>query len=1465
MSHPKRRFRDSLSRKVEKLFRSSSPTLPRSTLSINDLTSAQVPSSSSNLLSPPTPGPTLPASRTSMLPPAEPSAPASPPRSPDLVGRPAWTQLRTTLRSLQKCAVVFPPLQSAIESVISSIDVMELALKYPDDYENVAFELKSFVEFLAQYFQQSKSVQMSEFIERIAIAIEEQADQINDKRDHEAGTGLTEAKHEIEEFARCYRRMQGLFRQLQANAMLSWNITNDQLVQNNRLEEMTPAKRASYDSQLPTDADRRMFTKDTQTAILQELDTWSCDPGAPNIYWMTGMLGAGNLKVSLAWAFCETLKKQKRLGASFFCTHTIAECRDVGQIIPTIAYQLACYSLPFQLAVCRMLGSDPNISTWTISTQFERLLRDPILKVKDAIPENLVVVVDALEECSDWNCVRSILEILCCSTDLPLKFFVTSQLEPAIWQSVQSQSFEARSGLILHEVEQSLAQADIVLYLAEELEFISPSGTQVQKLAELSGSLFIYAATAVRYIRAGEGFGTASGRLSAILEANSESGKEPGGIDKLYTIILTAALEEGLEDKDLIRLVLWTTLCVREPVSVETLAALGGVSDSSLALAALQPLHPVIYVSENGYTVSNFHPSFSDFMFDRTRSSLFFCDQPKHNQFLARRCFELMKEQLRFNICNLESSFVRDKDVEDLDDRIKQFISPALSYACRFWSDHLQHVTGSAELFSYIGEFLSDRLLFWMEVMNLNRWMKVGVKMLHTSKSWLVVSIVTLSAFTAGLMIFEQTYSAPSELVACAKDSRRFVAKFTANPVSELTPHIYVSLLPSCHQSSSVFRNFWKHTYGLATARLAIIGQRLAIWNTGRAANSIAFSPDGTRLAFGTDEGTVTIKDMIGGRLVAGPLKGHEQWVLSVAFSPDGKCIASGSSDSTILVWNANNGMRLAGPFRGHTDAVKSVTFSPDSARIISGSWDHSVRVWGVGDSIPTLAPFLGHTKAVNSVAVSPDGTRIISGSDDRTIQIWNAHRGTRVISPLIGHSNSVTSVAFSPDGTRIISGSKDCTILIWNAVNGARAANPLKGHSDIVRSVAFSPNSAQIVSSSDDRTVRIWSVVDGTCVGSPFKGHTKRVWSVALSPDSTCIASSADDCTIHIWNAFANNSPSLQSGHTNSISSVAFSPDGTRILSGSEDHSICIWGANDGSLVAGPMVGHRGWVMSVAISPDGTHIASGSADHTIIIWDALDGSCIAGPLQGHTRSVTSVCFSPDGTRIVSGSSDMTLRIWSTRDYTLIGNPLEGHTNKVNSVAFSPSGAYIASGSHDKTTIIWDAFRGTRFTGPLRGHTDWVFSVAFSPDGTRIVSGSADGTIRVWSARNGTLAAGPFNVHNNWIQSVAFSPDGMHIVSGSSDRTVVVSNANNGAVVSGPFNGHTSYVQSVAFSPDGMHVVSGSFDRTIRVWDVRNITSNAHPPEHDPNSTNHWKKSFPATQITVNDDGSCDDSGLETS
>lgn len=455
---------------------------------------------------------------------------------------------------------------------------------------------------------------------------------------------------------------------------------------------------------------------------------------------MNGMAGTG--KTTIAYSICAELERNRRLGASFFCSRASSECQDANRLLPTIAYQLAQQFYPFRSTLCRILGREASISQRNILVQFEHLIRAPLIEVENLMPGGMVVVIDALDECSNPRATELMLDtLLRHAADLPVRFFLTGRPEPSIINTIMRLDVASRSVLHLHNVEEQLVKSDIETYLTFTLAKLSLTSAQIKQLAEQAGILFIYAATVARYILATRPGADPSARLKTVLtgDATNQGSKR---IDQLYSNILGGVLEDGEleeEEVELIKRVLWTVVCVREPVSKNSLAALLDVSREQV-VAALQPLQSVLHISEGTGVVSTLHASFSDFMLSSTRSGRSICcNETAYNKYLAIRSFELMKKQLRFNICDLETSYRFDKDVPDIEVRVNT-ISPHLLYACEYWSEHLCRTEICDELVSYLDEFLRDRLLFWMEVLNLKKWMGDGPKILAEAQKWLLVS-----------------------------------------------------------------------------------------------------------------------------------------------------------------------------------------------------------------------------------------------------------------------------------------------------------------------------------------------------------------------------------------------------------------------------------------------------------------------------------------------------------------------------------------------------------------------------------------------------------------------------------------------------------------------------------------------------------------------------------------------------
>jgi hypothetical protein len=244
-------------------------------------------------------------------------------------------------------------------------------------------------------------------------------------------------------------------------------------------------------------------------------------------------------------------------------------------------------------------------------------------------------VIDAVDECTNLQLVSSLIQLfLTSASTIPLKIFIASRDEPPIRHAFTSLP-NLRTAFYLHEADKDVVRDDIQRYLETSLAKIKenhgdtsdtwPQLFQISELLDRSGTLFIYAATAIRYIS--QGSPHYKSRLSDMVNRDIKpSNLQTKDIDGLYGDILEQACKFE-EEKEVIpmRQLLSMIVFLRNPLPINAISSLSEIPNAHLFLS---PLTSVIHVPTNEEAaVTLFHASFPDFVTDPARCSRQ-CDLP---------------------------------------------------------------------------------------------------------------------------------------------------------------------------------------------------------------------------------------------------------------------------------------------------------------------------------------------------------------------------------------------------------------------------------------------------------------------------------------------------------------------------------------------------------------------------------------------------------------------------------------------------------------------------------------------------------------------------------------------------------------------------------------------------------------------------------------------------------------------
>ncbi|CAE6428457.1 unnamed protein product [Rhizoctonia solani] len=1233
-----------------------------------------------------------------------------------------WSGLKRCLRILKSGAGVFGPLESAFEGLERCVDFFETR----NDYQKLAKKLDQLLGDLAEFNNAWMGKAMTASVKNLCSGIETEIKVIEEKLGEQGLGRYLAAMEDSDDVLECYRRINGHVERLLLNANLNMWKTLDEEMTDRRLLQISPKTPGAYNSWASDRTKRRPCADGTRQSELEKLKTWARDPSAEPVYWINGMAGTG--KTTIAYTLCSELDSTDELAASFFCTRLLPKCRDIRLIIPSIAYQLTRFSYPFRHALSQVIESDPMAHTRELKHQFHRLITSPLEAVRHTLPPDVVVVIDALDECEDRDNIEKLLELLTTSTPKsPIRFLVSSRPEPEIYRRMMQQ-VGGKSGprLVLHELDPFDVQQDIETYLRQELRDLPLTTEQWDGLLQRCGTLFIYASTACRFIKSGDEMMSFEEAMDMVLGLSTGTAGTEKELDKLYTAILESAFNRPLmsdENKKRMKTVLDTVICAQEPMSTETLAGLLELKNAEHARTLLRPLLSVVNVTEDTEVATTLHASFPDFMLSADRSVGFYCAAAQHHITLALACLrQIRSNPVQFNIRGIESSYTWDHEVEAARERIEAARSPVLLYACYHWYHHLELADYSTDFQEPVFDFLSARLLLWLEVMQLHR---DNIYDFYRVQKW-----------CRGARM-------PRETIELAQDAWQFF-KFTRLALWS-TAHLYLSALFFWPSTSPISKHYTPRTTGLPQLQGPAITQpeliHLASWYIGDPMQNACYSADGVHVvtAVGSD---VHIVDPLTGRTTLGPLIGHTDLITCLAVSPTGSYIASGSYDATIRVWDAKDGKLITHPLIAHRDRVTSVAFSPDGTRIVSTGACDPIRIWSVqtGEQIASTSYTSEPVDCIRTAVFSGDGSFIISGDDNGSVCYWDAYAGNLISRHPSQHSAQIDSVAVSSDGLRFLTASGDGTMYVWDTETRRPILGPLAAINGCKQAVFSADN--QYIASSDYWDIYLWEVETGRMVRFLRREYRlihisqTQIKSIGLSSDGSRLVSCADNGTISIWDiqSAINTAKFTQGQH--GIHSACFTSDGSQIVTGGRNGTICLWDVNTAKLAIGPLTGHTGYICSVAISSDRTYIASASSDKTIRLWDVgnVMGTCKV--VEHHTKCADSLNFSPDSSRLYYGSVIYSISESLASDITL--------------------------GPKDNTRDEWAA----------EVLADNVCCNASSPDGLLAASGSADGTVRMWDSRTGQVILGPIRAHSRAVSRILFAPDGMHIVSCSLDSTM---------------------------------------------------------------------------------------------
>jgi WD40 repeat protein len=554
---------------------------------------------------------------------------------------------------------------------------------------------------------------------------------------------------------------------------------------------------------------------------------------------------------------------------------------------------------------------------------------------------------------------------------------------------------------------------------------------------------------------------------------------------------------------------------------------------------------------------------------------------------------------------------------------------------------------------------------------------------------------------------------------------------------------------------------------------------------------SLAFSPDGTRLASGSFR-EVKIWKMSAGKPAANGAKSAaaaastdlikkiaaagKVVVVSSAMSADGKQVVTGCDDGSVRVWDAAT-VKPVIDLRGSVSATQKAAEldwtvaaqtleqafqKSEIARIEAQDKALDVLLGKAKEAIvtmkkvlpekqkavpPTTAEKAAAQKAVDEVAAKinaapggkPDAAldKELKAAQDKLITAK-----TTEMSALAAVSAAESNVKDAEDDVKRITDSKAANAKAVAAGNAAITA--AKATQDKA--------SAELAALKQSLTKTVAKPV-----------------AVSFSADAMRVASLFDDGTLRVWAAATGTPIEESSGSVAAATTITAAPDGSFVATKASTQTV----GSTPRWTLERKVDQKGLfadrVNAVRFSPDGKTLATGGGELSrsgdIIFFDVATGKATQTWKEKHSDTVLCLDFSPDGKRLASGAADKIARVTDIASGKQV-NLFEGHTHHVMGIAYRSDGRVVATAGADGTVVTWDMIIGER-KKKIEGWTKEVTSLQFIGATNQIVTSAGDNRVRIVTDEGAEVRA-MANL-SDYMQAAVSTADGATLIAGGED------------------------------------------------------------------------------------------------